>query len=95
MIIYRYCLLIIVLIAGFSGVTTAFAQQNLFYEYASNQHAEISQQQAVAIAQRHVPGRLLSVQRSADNYRVKILSSKGTVHVVTVDARNGTVIATH
>ncbi|WP_297743821.1 PepSY domain-containing protein [Nitrosomonas sp.] len=96
MIIYRYCVLMLVLIASFSsGATTAFAQKNLRYHHASNQLAEISQQQAVAIAQQHVPGRLLSVQRTTESYRVKILSHKGTVHVVTIDSRSGAVIATH
>lgn len=91
---YRHYLLIAVFVTGLtSGV--AIAQKDSTHGQASNQHTEISQQQAVTIAQRHVPGRLLSIQRATDSYRVKILSSKGTVHIVTIDARSGVVIATH
>lgn len=91
---YRYCLLIAVFITFFMSAAT-FAQRNSLYNQPSNQHTEISQQQAVTIAQHHIPGRLLSVQRASESYRVKILSSKGTVHIVTIDANSGAVIATH
>jgi uncharacterized membrane protein YkoI len=93
MIANRYYLLII-FIAGFISEVTV-AQHDLSRLHVSNQHAEISQQQAVTIARQHISGRLLSVQRTNDSYRVKILSSKGIVHIVTVDAKRGVVTATH
>lgn len=91
---YRNCLLIAVFILGFSSAVT-YAQRNPHFYQTSAQSTEISQQQAVAIAQRHFPGRLLSVQRMASSYRVKILSTKGIVHVVTIDANSGEVVASH
>ncbi|WP_090541891.1 MULTISPECIES: PepSY domain-containing protein [unclassified Nitrosomonas] len=94
MMTYRHCLLITVFIAGFISEVTA-AQETFLHSQTSNQHAEISQQQAVTIARQHIPGRLLSVQHTANSYRVKILSSKGTVRIVTIDANSGAVIATH
>lgn len=94
MMTYRHCLLMAIFIAGFTSAI-AGAQRNPLYYQASNHQTKISQQQAVTIAQQHVPGRLLSVQRVADSYRIKILSSKGTVHIVTIDASSGAVIATH
>lgn len=93
MIANRYCLLITVFIASFLSEVT-IAQNYPSHYHVSNQHAEISQQQAVTIARQHMPGRLLSVQRAAESYRVKILSDKGTVHIVTIDARSGIVTAT-
>ncbi|WP_090568558.1 PepSY domain-containing protein [Nitrosomonas sp. Nm33] len=94
MMTYRYCLVIAIFIAFFMPAIT-LAQKNSPYYQPSTQHTEISQQQAVTIAQQHIPGRLLSVQRASDSYRVKILSSRGTVRIVTIDANSGAVIATH
>lgn len=94
MIANRYYLLIVFFIAGFISEATV-AQHDSSHLHVSNQHAEISQQQAVTIARQHISGRLLSVQRTTDSYRVKILSSKGIVHIVTVDAKRGVVTATH
>lgn len=91
---YRYCLVIAIFIAFFMSAAPLAQGDSLYYQ-PSNQHTEISQQQAVTIAQHHIPGRLLSVQRAPESYRVKILSSKGTVHIVTIDANSGAVIATH
>ncbi|SDW58425.1 PepSY domain-containing protein [Nitrosomonas communis] len=94
MMTYRYCLVIAIFFL-FIMPTATLAQKDSLYYQPSNQHMEISQQQAVAIAQQHIPGRLLSVQRVPDSYRVKILSNTGTVRIVTINANSGAVIATH
>ena len=91
---YRHWWLIAVFILGFTSAVTS-AQRNPHFYQTSDQNTGISQQRAVTIAQQHFPGRLLSVQRMANSYRVKILSSKGIVHVVTIDANSGEVIASH
>ena len=54
----------------------------------------ISEQQAVAIAQRHFKGRVLAISRANNRYRIKILSDQGAVHTVLVDAQTGAVVST-
>ncbi|MBK7364499.1 MAG: PepSY domain-containing protein [Nitrosomonas sp.] len=76
-------MMLIVLVSGKS-----FAQIKLTSEL-SHEQAEISQQQAVSIAQRNTQGRLLSVQRADDHYRIKILNHKGAVHIVTINTKSG------
>ncbi len=55
------------------------------------QAQDISKQQAMKIAQKNNPGRVLAVKRSGKNYRIKILSSGGEVRVVLVNAGSGKV----
>ena len=55
---------------------------------AASQGAE-SKQQAVEIAQQKFSGRVLSVKRQGDTYRVKILSPKGDVRIIKIKALNG------
>lgn len=78
-------MMLMILVSGKS-----FAQVKLTSEL-SHESAEISQQQAVTIAQRHIQGRLLSVQRTDDHYRIKILNHKGAVHIVTINVKTGEV----
>ena len=54
-----------------------------------SQQVEISQRQAISIAQQHIKGRVLDIRRSEDIYRIKILSDQGSVHVVKVNAKDG------
>lgn len=54
----------------------------------------ISPQEAAAIAQRAIGGRVLSVNRDSSHYRIKILNDKGHIQVVTVDAGSGAVLST-
>ena len=55
--------------------------------------ADLSRDDAVAAAQRSVSGRVLSVDRADVGgraaWRVKIVTSKGEVRVVLIDAANG------
>ena len=60
-----------------------------------NQQGKISQRKAIAIAQKHIQGRVLDIRPENGIYRVKILSDKGMVHVVRVDAANGKIISGH
>lgn len=53
------------------------------------QAQDISKQQAMKIAQKSKPGRVLAIKRSGKNYRVKILSSGGEVRFVLVNASSG------
>ena len=54
-----------------------------------------SPQQAVQIAQRNYPGKVLKVQSSNVNghpgYRLKLLTNDGVIFYVSVDATNGSV----
>jgi uncharacterized membrane protein YkoI len=54
---------------------------------------EISKQQAMDIATKSNPGRVLSVKRSADTYKVKTLSENGEVRIIVIDARSGKVLS--
>lgn len=53
--------------------------------------ATISKQQAVNIAQKVNPGRVLSVKLKGATYKVKTLSRNGEVRVISIDANNGKV----
>ena len=57
----------------------------------------LSEREAVAIAQQHANGRVLAINRSnaggRSAYRIKILSGKGDVRIITVDAHSGAVIS--
>ena len=65
------------------------------YRTGNSQPAGITEQRAIAIAQQHFKGRILAVNHSDDTYRIKILSKQGIVHVILINATNGTIISTH
>ncbi|SFK14699.1 Uncharacterized membrane protein YkoI [Nitrosomonas aestuarii] len=84
--------LIILLIASLP-INVLADWQNLtdnLYKTGSQQ-AEISQRKAITIAQQHIKGRVLDIRRSDDIYRIKILSDQGSIHVVMVSAKDGTI----
>ncbi|MCG6937695.1 MAG: PepSY domain-containing protein [Gammaproteobacteria bacterium] len=54
---------------------------------------EISKQQAMSIATEAYPGRVLSVKRDDDVYKVKTLSEDGKVRVVVIDATSGKILS--
>jgi uncharacterized membrane protein YkoI len=60
-------------------------------------HADIGKNQAISIAQREFPGRVLAVKQVQENdrpvYRVKTLSAGGDVHIIVIDADSGKVIS--
>lgn len=55
--------------------------------------ADISREQAAAVAQRQTGGRVLSVERAEADlrpvWRVKVVTPKGEVRVVFIDAASG------
>ena len=58
--------------------------------------ADVGRDEAAAVAQRVASGRVLAVERAEAGgkpvWRVKILSAKGEVRVVVVDAASGRVV---
>ena len=54
--------------------------------------ADVGRDEAAAVAQRVASGRVLAVERAGPVWRVKILSAKGEVRVVVVDAASGRVV---
>jgi uncharacterized membrane protein YkoI len=59
--------------------------------YSANQ--EISKQQAINIANDAWPGRVLSIKRVNDVYKVKTLSENGEVRIIIIDATSGKVLS--
>ena len=51
--------------------------------------AELSRDDAAAVAQRVSGGRVLSVEKSGSVWRVKVVTAKGEVRVILVDAATG------
>jgi hypothetical protein len=51
--------------------------------------ADVSRDAAAAAAQRVAPGRVLSVERAGSTWRVKIVTERGEVRVILVDAATG------
>ena len=55
----------------------------------------ITEQKAIMIAQQHFKGRVLAITHPDNVYRIKILSEQGTIHIVLINATDGTVISAH
>lgn len=51
--------------------------------------AELSRDDAAAVAQRMSGGRVLSVERAGPAWRVKVVTARGEVRVIMVDANSG------
>jgi hypothetical protein len=51
--------------------------------------ADISRDDAAAVAQRMSEGRVLSVEKAGSAWRVKMVTSKGEVKVILIDAATG------
>lgn len=68
--------------------TPCFTHSPYQYDLANQ---DISKERAAQIARREVPGRVLSVTRNGENYRVKILRKSGEVVIVFVNANTGKV----
>ncbi|MDE2389514.1 MAG: PepSY domain-containing protein [Betaproteobacteria bacterium] len=89
--------LLIALIMGTATADAIAGRQNAPNgpSHASDVAGEISEQRAIAIAQQHFKGRVLSINQTDHLYRVKILSDQGSVHMVLINARNGSVVSMH
>jgi uncharacterized membrane protein YkoI len=68
----------------------------VFASAAVPARADVGRDEAAAVAQRVVSGRVLAVERAEVDrkpvWRVKILSAKGEVRIVVVDAASGRVV---
>ena len=51
--------------------------------------ANISEQQAVSIAQQAQPGRVLGIKKKKNTYRVKMLQDNGEVKIILIDKQSG------
>ena len=71
---------------------TLLTSMPLSYTLAK-QSGDISKQQAVAIAQQQHPGRVLSVNRQGDSYRVKTIDQAGKVRIILIDAASGRILS--
>lgn len=83
-------------------ITAAHLMKTIFYflffistlslsTFAFAQAGELSKQEAVVIATKNYPGRVLSVKRKTNVYQIKILSDSGKVRVIKVDVKNGNI----
>jgi hypothetical protein len=96
-IFYRFILSVLVLLAFLTSYASAESTYNSpsTYYQTSDQQDGISEQAAVAIAQKKINGRVLAIRRINNIYRIKILSNQSTVHIVAVNAINGTIMSSH
>jgi hypothetical protein len=96
-IFYRFILSVLVLLTIFASYASAESTHNSpsTYYQTSDQQDGISEQAAVAIAQKQINGRVLAIRRINNIYRIKILSNQSTVHIVAVDAMNGAIKSSH
>jgi len=85
--------LLFVLFIGlnFSYQALALASpENQSRKQSSNQQLKVkSAQQAASIVQSRYGGKVLKVQRSQSNYRVKLIRQDGRIITVNVDAKTG------
>ena len=61
--------------------------------------AQISNQQAAAIAQSRFDGRVIAVEEETRNdtpiYKVKVLDQRGGMHIVIIDGNSGQILSAH
>lgn len=94
---WQEILVIVMLMTG--PITQAMAgwqsSASYYYRTGSNPLTGITEQKAITIAQQHFKGRALSINHDDNTYRIKILSNKGTVHTILINATDGSVISAH
>ncbi len=92
---YKWLLLFSFFLVAMQIPQYSFSQlQGTVYWMTATKSAGISPQEAAAIAQRSIGGRILSIDRDASHYRIKILNDKGHIQVVTVDVDSGVILST-
>ncbi|PXW89631.1 peptidase YpeB-like protein [Nitrosomonas sp. Nm84] len=95
---WREILVVVVVLAGPIAQASAGWQNNAANYYRTNStipSAGITEQKAITIAQQRFKGRVLAINHSDDVYRIKILSSQGTIHIILINALDGAIISTH
>lgn len=95
--LYRLFLFIFLFVTCFTPPAAVASQEKALSHpfLASNQTNNISEQAAVTIAKQRINGRVLAVSRKNNAYRIKILSDKGTVHIISVNSNDGSVSPAH
>lgn len=91
-------LMIAMMLAGSSAQVLAGSQSSgatNYHRTSSAPSADITEPKAITIAQQHFKGRVLAINHSDNAYRIKILSNQGTVHIIRINAADGTVISMH
>ncbi|SFF18625.1 PepSY domain-containing protein [Nitrosomonas sp. Nm166] len=92
----RGILVIVMVMTGSATQATAGWQSNASNYYrTSNSSIGISEQKAISIAQQRFKGRVLAINHSDNAYRIKILSNQGTIHIILINATDGTIISSH
>jgi len=93
-IFYRILLFVAITLICFASRAIADSSPNPSTDYQpSSQQSTISEQTAVAIAQKQIDGRVLAIRLENNVYRIKILSKQSTVHIVAVSATNGKIMS--
>ncbi|SEM96767.1 PepSY domain-containing protein [Nitrosomonas marina] len=77
------------------SATSSERHESINANNPENRHTEISQRQAITIAQQHIKGRVLDIRRNENVYRVKILSDQGSIHIIQVSVSDGTIKSGH
>ncbi|MBX3629632.1 MAG: PepSY domain-containing protein [Nitrosomonas sp.] len=90
-----FFLIVFLLVVSPVLAQTSGETRSIYRDQVVDQHSEISQRKAIAIAQKYIKGRVLDIKQHGDIYRVKILSEKGSVHIVQVNAIDGEIITGH
>ena len=94
----RVILALVMIVTSSVTQVMAAAQSNATNDARTGSYSTpgiITEQKAIMIAQQHFKGRVLAINQTDHTYRIKILSNQGTVHMVLINALDGTVISTH
>ncbi len=94
--VWQIIIIAVTLIAIF---TQASAGQESYgasnYRMGSVPGTIVTEQKAIMVAQLHVKGRVLAINHADEIFRIKILSEQGTIHVILVNAQDGSVLQPH
>ena len=86
-------LIMLIMVAAIPDTTAGRHNAASEHNRAGKPAGGISEQDAIAIAQQHSAGRVLAINQADRVYRIKILSDRGTVHTILIDALNGGVVS--
>jgi len=91
---YKWLLLLSFFLVAIQIAEYSFSRpQGVDYLMTVSKHTDISPQEAAAIVQQSVGGRVLSVSHESSHYRVKVLNDRGHIQIITVDARSGAILS--
>ena len=92
---WKISIIALITISAFTPATAGKHSAAAEHPTLSDPATGISEQKAIIIAQQHFKGRVLAINHTDHTYRIKILSEQGTVHMVLINALDGTIISTH